>query len=70
MCIEIPNHAQLDSFCRFKIKMNDYPSKSIYKWMLLGYFDDKLSQYHFIADSDDELELRIWADTHGIKVES
>ena len=38
--------------------------------MLLGYFDYKLTRYNFIADSDNEIELHIWADTHGIKLEN
>ena len=70
MCIEVPNHADFKSFCRFRIKKNDFPSNSIFTWMLLGYFDYKLTRYNFIADSNNELELHVWADMHGLKIEN
>ena len=37
------------------------------RWMLIGVFNKKYE--HYIADSDNENELRVWADVHGINIE-
>ena len=37
------------------------------KWQLIGIFDKK--HEHFIANSDNEDEIRIWADVHNITID-
>ena len=68
MVVEILNHREFSFYNKFFIRRNAFSSDPVTQWMLLGIINDKCTVLNYIADSDNEEELCVWADTHGIKV--
>lgn len=53
-----------DKYDKFVLNRDNY---FMVKWQLIGVFDKK--HEHFIANSDNEDEIRIWADVHNITID-
>lgn len=64
LCFDV----QFSFYNKFFIRRNAFPSDPVNQWMLLGTINDTV--LHYIADSDNEEELCVWADTHGLKIEN
>ena len=54
-----------DKYDKFVLNRRD--DYFMMKWQLIGVFGKK--HEHFIANSDNEDEIRVWADVHGITIE-
>lgn len=55
-----------DKYDKFVLNRRDDCFKM--KWQLIGIFDNKKYE-HFIAKSDNEDEIRVWADVHNITID-
>jgi len=54
-----------DKYDKFVLNYRD--DYFMMNWQLIGIFDKK--RVHFIVDSDNEDEIRVWADVHNITID-
>ena len=64
--LQVMRHTMLyENYDKFVLNHRDDYFKM--KWQLIGIFDKKYE--HFISTSDNEDEIRVWADVHNITID-